>query len=94
MDEPPLNAKEGGVIRRGYDAELDELHAIATRRQGVDRPFQAEEITRTGIASLKVGFNQVFGYYIEITHTHASKVPPTTSASRRSRTPSATSRRS
>ena len=63
------------MIRRGYDAELDELHADRQRRQGWIARFQAEEIRRTGIASLKVGFNQVFGYYIEITHTHARQDP-------------------
>jgi DNA mismatch repair protein MutS len=75
VDQPPAQPREGGVIRRGFDAELDELHAIT--RDGKDwiANFQAREITRTGIPSLKVGFNQVFGYYIEITHTHAGKVP-------------------
>ena len=75
VDEPPLSPREGGVIRPGYDAELDELHGIARGGKEWIARFQAEEITRTGIASLKVGFNQVFGYYIEITHTHASKIP-------------------
>ena len=75
VDEPPLTAQEGGVIRRGYDAELDELRDIARGGKDWIARFQADEITRTGIASLKVGFNQVFGYYIEITHTHASKIP-------------------
>jgi DNA mismatch repair protein MutS len=75
VDDPPLSAREGGVIRRGYNPELDELYDIAhSGKQWIAR-FQAGEITRTGIPSLKVGFNQVFGYYIEITHTHAGKVP-------------------
>jgi DNA mismatch repair protein MutS len=75
IEEPPLSPREGEVIRPGYDAELDELHAIT--RDGKDwmTRFQAQEITRTGIPSLKIGFNQVFGYYIEITHTHATKIP-------------------
>ncbi|HKI35047.1 MAG TPA: DNA mismatch repair protein MutS [Gemmataceae bacterium] len=75
VDQPPVNPREGGLVRPGYDPELDELHAIT--RDGKDwmTRFQAEEITRTGIPSLKVGFNQVFGYYIEITHTHAGRVP-------------------
>ncbi len=67
--------REGGLIRAGYDAELDELHAITRDGKEWIARFQAEEITRTGIPSLKVGYNQVFGYYIEITHTHAGKVP-------------------
>jgi len=75
VDDPPLTAKEGGVIRPGYHAELDELHAIARGGKEWIARFQADEITRTGIASLKVGFNKVFGYYIEITHTHAKKIP-------------------
>jgi DNA mismatch repair protein MutS len=75
VDSPPISAKEGGVIRCGYDAVLDELHAIT--RDGKDwiAKFQAAEITRTGINSLKVGYNQVHGYYIEVTHTHGSRVP-------------------
>jgi DNA mismatch repair protein MutS len=75
VDDPPLTAREGGIIRRGYDAGLDELHAIARGGKEWIANFQAQEITRTGINSLKIGFNQVFGYYIEITHTHASKIP-------------------
>jgi DNA mismatch repair protein MutS len=76
VEAPPLSAKEGGVIRRGYDAALDELHAISTNGKDWIARFQAEEITRTGINSLKVGYNQVHGYYIEITHTHGDRIPP------------------
>jgi DNA mismatch repair protein MutS len=75
VDQPPVNAREGGVIRPGYDPELDGLHAITRDGKEWIARFQADEITRTGIPSLKVGFNQVFGYYIEITHAHAAKVP-------------------
>src|SRR5262249_11689561 len=75
VDEPPLGVNEGGIIRRGYHAELDELHRIAHGGKEWIARFQAEEVTRTGIGSLKVGFNKVFGYYIEITHTHRDKVP-------------------
>ncbi len=75
VEDPPLTAKEGGVIRAGYDRELDELHDIARGGKEWLMQFQAKEIARTGIGSLKVGFNKVFGYYIEITHTHAQKVP-------------------
>lgn len=75
VDEPPLVAKEGGVIRRGHHAELDELHQIAHGGKEWIARFQADETRRTGISSLKVGFNKVFGYYIEITHTHRDKVP-------------------
>jgi DNA mismatch repair protein MutS len=75
VDDPPLSPREGGVIREGYHAELDGLRKIA--REGKDwlAHYQAEEITRTGIPSLKVGYNRVFGYYIEITHTHVAKIP-------------------
>ncbi len=76
VDDPPLSPREGGLIRDGYHAELDELRRIARGGKEWIAQFQAKEITRTGINSLKVGFNQVFGYYIEITHTHAAKVPP------------------
>src|SRR5262249_53476936 len=75
VDNPPLSPREGGVIRRGYDADLDDLHTTAKGGKEWIANFQAKEITRTGIASLKVGFNKVFGYYIEITHTHAKKIP-------------------
>jgi DNA mismatch repair protein MutS len=75
VDNPPQSPREGDIIRRGYDAELDELHATARGGKEWITRFQAQEITRTGIASLKVGFNKVFGYYIEITHTHVNKIP-------------------
>ena len=75
VDDPPYNAKEGGVIREGYHAELDELRQLASEGKSWIARYQAQEATRTAISSLKVGFNQVFGYYIEITNTHAGKVP-------------------
>jgi DNA mismatch repair protein MutS len=76
VDQPPVNAREGELIRRGYDSELDELHAITRDGKEWMARFQAQEITRTGIPSLKVAYTQNVGYYIEITHTHAAKVPP------------------
>lgn len=75
VDDPPLSAKEGGLIKPGYARDLDELRDIAKGGKEWITRFQASEITRTGINSLKVGFNQVFGYYIEITHVHTAKVP-------------------
>jgi len=75
VDDPPQVVNEGGIIRRGYDVELDELYKIAHEGKDWMTNFQAQEITRTGIGSLKVGYNQVDGYYVEITHTHQSKVP-------------------
>jgi DNA mismatch repair protein MutS len=76
VDEPPLPVKEGGMIRDGFDAALDDLRTA--QRGGKDwiAKLQADEITRTGIASLKVRFNSVFGYYIEVTKANLDKVPP------------------
>lgn len=76
VDEPPLTLKEGGLIRDGFDAALDETRAAA--REGKDwfARLQQEEIESTGIPSLKVRFNNVFGYFIEVTRTHLEKVPP------------------
>jgi DNA mismatch repair protein MutS len=74
-DQPPLSPKEGGLIRPGYHTGLDELRTISRGGKEWIARFQAEEIVRTGIPSLKVGFNKVFGYYIEVTHTHARKIP-------------------
>jgi DNA mismatch repair protein MutS len=75
VDDPPLSPRDGGIIKPGFNAELDELRTIMRGGKEWIARFQAEEITRTGINSLKVGFNKVFGYYIEITHTHAGKIP-------------------
>jgi DNA mismatch repair protein MutS len=75
-DEPPLAVKEGGMIRDGFDESLDELRNA--QRGGKDwiAKLQADEIERTGITSLKVRFNSVFGYYIEVTRSNLDKVPP------------------
>ncbi|MBI4605582.1 MAG: DNA mismatch repair protein MutS [Planctomycetes bacterium] len=75
VDTPPLSVKDGGLIRPGYDASLDELRDIATQGTRWIARFQEEEVLRTGIPSLKVGFNQVFGYYIEVTNAHRDKLP-------------------
>ncbi|MCF7818077.1 MAG: DNA mismatch repair protein MutS [Kiritimatiellales bacterium] len=75
VDEPPLNLKDGGVIRPGYHAELDELRAAATLGRKWLADFQASEIERTGIKSLKVRHNKVFGYYIEISKSYLDQVP-------------------
>jgi DNA mismatch repair protein MutS len=74
-ENPPLRAGEGGVIRRGYNAELDELAELRTNASGALQNIAERERKRTGISSLKVGFNSVFGYYIEVSKSFAGKVP-------------------
>jgi DNA mismatch repair protein MutS len=74
-DEPPINLKDGGVIRLGYHDELDELREAATLGRKWLADFQASEIERTGIKSLKVRHNKVFGYYIEISKSYLADVP-------------------
>ncbi|MGH7631027.1 MAG: DNA mismatch repair protein MutS [Gemmatimonadales bacterium] len=71
----PATLADGGVIRAGYDAELDELRDLRDGGKRYIAALQQRERERTGIASLKIGFNKVFGYYLEITHAHASRVP-------------------
>ena len=75
VDEPPLAIKEGGVIRHGYHTELDELLQLATAGRQWLADFQAREQERTGIKSLKVRHNNVFGYYIEITKSNLAAAP-------------------
>ncbi len=74
-DDCPLTARDGGFIRSGFSETLDNLRELATGGKQWIAKYQAEEAQRTGIASLKVGFNKVFGYYIEVTHAHRSKLP-------------------
>jgi len=75
VDDPPAKISEGGLIRDGYSEELDELRTIAQEGKDWVANLEKEESERTNIPSLKVGFNKVFGYYIEVTDTHAEKVP-------------------
>jgi DNA mismatch repair protein MutS len=75
VDNCPLTAREGSFIRAGYRAELDELRELMAGGKQWMAEYQAAEAKRTGIPSIKVGFNQVFGYYLEITHAHREKVP-------------------
>ena len=74
-ENPPLRAAAGGVIAPGVNAELDELRAISGSGKRYLEAIKEREIARTGIPSLKIGFNNVFGYYIEVTNTHRDKVP-------------------
>ena len=74
-DDPPHLVTEGGIIRKGYHEELDRLRSIATDGKGWIAAFESREAERTGISSLRVGFNRVFGYYIEVTNVHREKIP-------------------
>jgi DNA mismatch repair protein MutS len=74
-DRLPVALAEGGVIRPGYDQHLDELRSLRDGGRQYIASLQQRERERTGIPSLKVGFNKVFGYYLEITHTHSDRVP-------------------
>jgi DNA mismatch repair protein MutS len=71
----PIRLTDGGVIRNGFNKELDELRSISRDGQSWLQQYQQQQIERTGIDRLKVGFNQVFGYYIEISHSASNKVP-------------------
>ncbi len=76
-DDCPLSCREGGFIRTGYRSELDELRQLASGGKEWIARYQAQQLQESGIPSLKVGFNKVFGYYIEVTNAHRDKVPPT-----------------
>ena len=73
VDEPPLALKEGGLIRDGYHADLDEQRDLAQGGKTWIVKYQADQVRRTGINGLKVGFNKVFGYYIEVTHAQSAQ---------------------
>jgi DNA mismatch repair protein MutS len=74
-DEPPMVVRDGGVIRPGYDAGVDELRSLSLDARSVIARLEARERERTGIGSLKVRYNSVFGYYLEITKAHLERVP-------------------
>ena len=76
QEEPPVKLDKGGVINNGVNAELDELRSMAGTGKEYLMSIQQRESERTGIPSLKVGFNNIFGYYLEVTNTHKDKVPP------------------
>ena len=75
-DTPPLSVRDGGVFREGCDAMLDELRALSTHADGFLLELEARERASTGIETLKVGYNRVHGFFIEIGKTHAAKIPP------------------
>lgn len=76
VDEPPFSVREGGMIRTGYNQELDELHLIAADNKTWMQNFEQKIKEETGIKTMKVGFNKVFGYYIEVSKGQSSSVPP------------------
>ncbi len=73
--EPPFSVRDGGVIRDGYSAEVDELRSLESDGKGYLAALEARERERTGIKTLKVAFNKVFGYYLEVTKSYYDKVP-------------------
>lgn len=74
-DEPPVTIKDGGVIEKGYNEELDNLHDIVFNTKEYLAKIEAEEREKTGISKLKIGYNRVFGYYIEVTRSNSENVP-------------------
>lgn len=74
-DDCPLTARDGGFIREGFSADLDEARQLMAGGKQWMANYQAAEVERTGIPSIKVGYNKVFGYFLEITHAHRDKVP-------------------
>jgi DNA mismatch repair protein MutS len=75
LPDPASHLRDGGVIAGGFDPELDRLRDIGTNSQQWLAKYQARLVSETGISTLKVGFNKVFGYYIEVTDTHREKIP-------------------
>lgn len=75
VEEPPADLKSGGIIRDGYDPELDRLRSVKIEGKRWIADLESKERARTGIPSLKVGYNAVFGYYIEVSKPHLNKVP-------------------
>ncbi|HET6268180.1 MAG TPA: DNA mismatch repair protein MutS, partial [Acidobacteriota bacterium] len=75
-DQPPLNARDGNVIKHGFDPELDDLRNLTRSGKTAIAAIEEQEKKRTGINTLKVGYNKVFGYYIEVSRGQVSRVPP------------------
>jgi len=76
VDNPPFSLREGGIFRDGYHAELDELRTVSRDTKGWINALRQREIVRSGYQNLKIGFNQVFGYYIEISRANLKSGPP------------------
>jgi len=79
---PSNNLNEGNYIKTGYNSELDQLRSISRNAKEVIAAMEKSEREKTGIHSLKIRYNKVFGYFIEVTNTHLKLVPPILSASR------------
>ena len=75
VDDPPMSVKEGGIIKLGYDEEIDKLKTATTEGKNWIIQLEADEKEKTGIKNLKVGFNKVFGYFIEVTKSNLNQVP-------------------
>ena len=75
VEDPPMTIKDGGIIKLGYDEEIDKLKTVTTEGKNWILKLEAEEREKTGIKALKVGFNKVFGYYIEVTKSYLDQVP-------------------
>ncbi len=75
VDDPPMTVKDGGIIKLGYDEEVDKLKTATTEGKNWIIQLEAEEKEKTGIKNLKVGFNKVFGYFIEVTKSNLDQVP-------------------
>ncbi|MGO9016033.1 MAG: DNA mismatch repair protein MutS [Dissulfurispiraceae bacterium] len=75
MDNPPANPRDGGILKKGYNREVDELRNISVSGKDFIAGLEADERLRTGINSLKVGFNKIYGYYIEVTKSNLHLVP-------------------
>ena len=77
VDEPPFTVREGGMIKEGFNADIDELKSIMNDGAGIIASIENEQRELTGIPKLKVGYNKVFGYYIEVTNSYKDLVPET-----------------
>ena len=77
VDEPPANVKEGGVIKDGFNEQLDDLRNIISGGKGIIDDIEQREREKTGIKNLKIGYNRVFGYYIEVTKSYYDLIPET-----------------
>ncbi len=75
VDDPPFSLRDGGIIAQGYNSELDELRSLSREGKGFIAGIEAREKARTGINSLKIRYNKVFGYYIEVTRANLSGIP-------------------